>query len=151
MDALKEKYVGKFIGPNKIADIAPIDLTTPSGALVFEVTYELGHKEIFPEHGLVAVVTDDIRDFNYVRDVRVNLMVPQILAVVQEYDLPGSQMNYLLSMIGNQWNNHFGRAYNWLFYGDDSRYSPGYEPANDYTLLMAERVNKGIPSKEDAV
>jgi hypothetical protein len=149
MDELKSKYVGKFIGPNKIADIEVTELTTPKGAAVFEVTYTLGHKELFPERGLVVVVTNEIKDLTYVRDMRVEAIVPTVIDLVQEYDLPGAQMNYLLTMIGTQWNNRFGRALNWLMFKDDKRYAAGYEPANDFSLLMAERVNKGIPPKEN--
>lgn len=146
-EALKAKYVGKFIGPNKIADIGIEDFTTAGGSLVFSVTHENGDKDIYPEKGLVAVVSDEIKDYNHIRDVRVNLLVPQILEFMEEYDLPAGQLVYVLSQIGTQYRNHISRAMNQLWRGDDRRYIPGVDPSDDFTLLMAEKVNKKIPVK----
>ncbi len=148
MDELKEKYVGKWIGPNKITDISITELTTSAGSVVFEVTYELGHKELFPEKGLALVVTDEIKDLNFVRDVRVAAITPLIVETIKEYDLPAAQVNYLFSKAGQEVDNHFARAYNFLMFGNEIRYAPGFEPQHDYTLLMAERVNKKIPPRE---
>jgi len=145
--SLQIMYVGRFIGPEKIADIQIVDFKTAMGSMVFEVTFENGIKELFPEKGLTAVVSDEIKDSNHVRDARISLLVPQILELAEEYNFPGYQMNHLLSMVGNQWNNKFGRAYNYLFFGDDSRYVQGYEPGNDFTLLDAKRVINRIPTK----
>lgn len=149
MDELKAKYVGKFIGPNKIVDITVEDFTTKQGALIFSVTHENGDIDIYPEKGLVAVVSNEIKDYNHIRDARVNLFVPQVLELMEEYDLPAGQLVYVLSQIGTQYRNHLSRAMNHLWRGDDRRYIPGIDPSDDFTLLMAERVNRKIPIKEN--
>lgn len=149
MGDLKEKYVGKFIGPDKISDIEVLDLLTSAGSMVFEVTLANGVRDIYPEKGLVAIVSDEPKDYNHIRDARVNLFVPEVIKLMEEYDLPAGQLVYVLSMIGTQYRNHLSRAMNYIWRKDDSRYTPGVDPTDDFTLLMAERVNKGIPTKEN--
>jgi hypothetical protein len=149
MQELKDKYVGQFIGPDKISDIIVTDFTTPLGSMVFEVTYETGMKELYAEKGLTVVVSKEAKDFNHVRDARVSAMVPQIVDLVIEYDLPLVQHVYFLGQVGEQLKNRLNRAQSFLIHGTDERFIPGFDPMTDMTLLDAERVIAKIPPKTD--
>jgi hypothetical protein len=147
---MSTSQIGRFIGPDKIADFQVLDITTPLGSPIFEVTYESGIKELFPEKGFAAVVSDEAKDLNHVRDRRVDLVVPQLVETIMEYNLPSSQIDWLLKQLAHQLDNRFGRAFNYLFYKDDKRYVPGYEPGNDFSILDAERVILSIPNPDES-
>jgi len=146
---VRETLVGKFIGPDVIADVVEIDLTVPSGLSVIEVTLESGKKTIYPPRGLAAVASDEAKDYNYVRDSRVNLMVPEILNVVREYDIPLEQFQWLMTQVVMQYQNNFNRAKAILWFGSAGEYIPGSDTDDRLTLLMADRVNATSAPKED--
>ena len=141
MQELKDKFVGKYVGPNKIKDIDVTSIKTPSGGMVFTLAYEDGRFELFPEKGLVAVVSDGAKDFNHLRDARVDIMVPEIMNVIKEYDIPYGQFTWLMSMVAAQWQNNFNRANAILWFGEASAYVPGSDTTDRLTLTMADQVN----------
>lgn len=149
MQELKDKYVGRFIGPDKIADIEIADFKTALGSIVFSVTYESGLKELHAEKGLAAIVSDEAKDFNHIRDARVNVMIPEMVNFIMEYDLPSVQWVYFLGQIGDQLKNRLYRAQSFLLHGADDRYIPGFDPQTEMTLLDAERVIATIPPREE--
>lgn len=149
MQELKDKYVGRFIGPDKISDISVTEITTPLGSAVFEVTCESGLKDLYAEKGLAVIVSDEAKDFNHLRDARVNVMVPQMVELIMEYDLPSVQWVHLLGQVGDQLKNRLYRAQSFAVRGTDDRYIQGFDPETDMTLLDAERVIAKIPPKID--
>lgn len=144
---LSEKFVGKFYGPEKVTGFEATGGATLTGDVVFEITTEQGRKYLVPKKSLV-IISDEKKDWNYIRDTKVSLMVPELVRVVSDYDLPSSQITYMAAIFGQQLSNHLDRAHNYLWFGDDSRFVPGFDPLNDITLLMADRINATIPSRE---
>lgn len=149
MSPIEVKFIGKYVGPDKIVSIEVSDFTTPLGSAVFEVVFESGLKTIFPEKALVAVSTEEAKDHTFVRDRRFTVMMPDLINLVKEYDVPGTQVNNMLQVLAQNIDNEFGRALNYFWTNDDSRFVPGYSPMNDATLLMASQVISVIPNKAD--
>lgn len=149
MTPIEVKFIGKYIGPDKIVGISVLEFTTPLGSAVFEVELESGQRNIYPEKALVAISTEEVKDHNFIRDRRIALMIGPIVDILKEYDLPAAQFGYALQCVAGSINNEFDRALNYLWTKDDSRYVPGFESANDATLLMAGRVISVIPAKAD--
>lgn len=147
-ESLDKMFVGKFYGPEKIASIEVIDMKTPSGAHIFQITTESERKYLVPQKAMI-VITDEMKDWNFVRDTKVQAMVPEMANVVAEYDIPHSQIVYMAAILGQHLSNHFNRAHNFLWTGDDRNYVPGYDPLNDITLLGAERINQQIPARDE--
>lgn len=147
---LESEFVGKFVGPNKITAIEITEVVLASSARVFEVIYETGHKELFPEKGLMAVISDEAKDFNHIRDARVDLMVPEILGIIKEYDIPFEQFTHLMTKVAFQLQQHFNRANAILWHGDSKMYIPGVDTMDSLTLLEAERINLREKPNEDA-
>lgn len=136
-----ENYIGKYVGPNKILSINVLDLKTSAGSAVMEIQYEGGKKDLYPEKGFAAVVSSEPKDMNHLRDARVALMVPEIIGVIEEYDIPYEQFTYLMTMVAQQWQNHFNRANAILWFGEEKEYVPGSDTTDRLTLLMAKKVN----------
>lgn len=141
MEELKNKFVGKFIGPNKIVDIEVTDQKTKKGSNVFKVILgDMKETMIIPEAGLVTVITDKATDYNHIRDSRVSSIIEGIHEIVQEYDLPASQIPHLAQMIATDLSGRFDRATVILWHGDETRFVPGFDPYNEISVLMAEGI-----------
>jgi hypothetical protein len=146
-EELKSKFVGRFVGPDKIADIEVTEVTTPSGAAIFKLTYESGYSALLPEKGLMAVITDEPADYNHMFEARNAVMIPEVIDIFLEYDMPTEQFVAVLGRIGDQLRNRIYRAESFLLHGDDRRYIPGSAPENEMTLSMAQRIIASIPEK----
>jgi hypothetical protein len=148
MEQLNEKYVGKYYGSDKIDSIRVIEDVTPLGSAIFEIVLSSnGRKVIIPEKGLVATVTDEQKDFNHLRDSRVNLMTKEILDLINEYDLPISQVSYLAAVVTAEVGGRFSRAMNYFWTGNDKLFVPGFDHENDVSVLMATNFVKNIPKE----
>lgn len=143
-----EKFVGKFIGPARIESIEDTGVTTVLGSPILRVKLSSGGVETFPLKGLETIVSDEAKDFNHVRDARFAQMVPQMMAVVMEYDVPFDQFTSLMTEVASQFQNHFNRANAILWFGSADEYIPGSDTQERLTLTMAEVVNRG--AKKDA-
>lgn len=148
MDPLTVKYIGKFIGPDEIADVSLSNLKTPSGAEVFKVTLKSGKVRLMPERAMVGLVTDDAQDHNFIRNRRMFLMVPAVVQLMKEYDLPSQDVPHFATMLGYELDTYFGRATNWLRTKNDSLFVPGGDAVYDVSLLMAEQVISEIPKSD---
>lgn len=152
MTDLKNKYVGKFIGPGKIVSIELSEQKTPIGSEIFSVQLRQGsspsYDMLIPIKGLIAVVSEKATDANYMRDKRINMIMPEIINIIEEYDIPATQIVYLAQVLGGEIDNRINRAQSFHWHNDDSRYVPGYDPLNEISLLMAERVISSIPKKD---
>lgn len=146
MNPLEEKYVGKYYGSDKIDSIRLLEEVTPLGSAIFEIVLSSnGRKVIIPEKGLVATVTDTAKDFNHLRDSRVNLMTKEILDIINEYDLPIPQVGYLASVVTAEVGGRFSRAMNYFWTGNDKLFVPGFDHENDVSVLMVTTSVNNIP------
>ena len=138
MDSLQARFVGKFYGPYEIKDVA----VRSEG--VFNLTLD-GDKTIpCTEKALIAIVSDEKKDHNHIRYARFAVLVPEIVKVIEEYDIPVGDVNALLQDIAREVDNHFARATNFLWTQDDKRFVPGFNPMEEITLSMAREVTNNI-------
>lgn len=138
---MKNTFIGRFIGPNKIKSFELLDITTPSGGAIFEFSYEDGRKELLPEKAVAVFISDEPKDFQHLFDSRINAIIPGIIDLLKEYDIPFEQFESLMVRVASQFQNHFNRANAILWFGTSEEYIPGSDTTSRLTLLMAERVN----------
>lgn len=154
---LAEKYVGQYLGPNKIVGIEVIEMKTPSGGSIFEVetrsvsenNVEFFEKELVPERAVAVTISEQSRDYTKTFEAKMNALVPQIVDLLEEYNVDYSQIDTMIKSIEMQADMRFNRALSFLFTKNDKNFIPGFDPRNSISLLMAERVINSIP-KEDA-
>lgn len=149
MEELKNKYVDKFFGEDKITDIAVTEATTPLGSLIFELTFLSGKKLKVPEKGLVLGVSDEKKDATATYSARLNAISEECVKIVAEYDLP----SYLFDRIGKkielELNNHVERAASIVWNGNADSYAPGFSTQDSVTLTEADILNAKFPPKTD--
>lgn len=150
MDELKQKYVGKYFGENRISDIEISDFTTVKESVVFNLSYESGKKELVTEKSLVLGVTDQKSDATTLLTSRIYAISADCVDLVREYDLPSYLFDRLGKKIEVELQNNLERASCIMWYGDPSSYAPGFKGDNLVTLLMADRLNKKFPPENAA-
>jgi len=154
MDALKEKYVGQYLGPNKIVDIAVLSEEVPM-TLELKVEKHVNNKTIFEKHVLsedaVAVyVTPESSDYTKLFEAKVDVIVPLMVAILAKYSIDFTEIDLIADKFKQQVKLHFNRATSLAFTGDDSRFIPGWDPMNDVSFAQAMfMISKAAP-KDDA-
>lgn len=142
---LNNKFVGKYFGPDMISSIEITPQTTPSGGVVFSVVFASGARTIVTEKTLVISISDKPGDYTKLLDTKLQAVVPEIVALLEEYDIASFEVESLVSRIKANVEMRFNRAINFLFSGDDSRFIPGWDHKTDVTMLMSEKVISQIP------
>ena len=144
------ELIGKFIGADEIESIKPAEVKTPEGKDVMEVTFKNKKKYIYPVTTLELVVTDELSDASTVQQKKMTPMIRQVLGICAEYDLSVSEIEMLFKQIGSNLDLAFNRATNQIWFGDDTRFAPGFDPMNDVSLLMAHSVLSKIDANKNA-
>lgn len=148
MEDLDQKFVGKYIGPNKI--ISVVKLSEGENA-VYQFTVErvMNNKSFFlkkylQERGLQVGVSDVSRDYTQDFEERANAMSDEMIDIAAKYNLDYTEVDLLWNTLKAKMLFHFDRAVSFSLYGDDARFAPGWNPLNDLSLVQAEYINAQI-------
>ena len=82
------KYLGKFIGPDKIVGIKPSKRKTYLGNIVAEIELENETKIERPVDMLDAITTDEKSDLTELRTNEAKPVAQKIIAILTEAELP---------------------------------------------------------------
>lgn len=153
---LEEKFVGKYLGPDKIVGVELLTIKTPSGGNIFEFeTERVGQdnvryteKEIVPEKSVAIAVGDQPKDYTKLFQDKMNVIIPEIVNVIEEYNLDFSQVDALTRSLTISLDLRFNRALSFLFTGDDKNFIPGFDPRNSVSVLGTEKVIAAIPNSD---
>ena len=140
----------RYIGPNKVGGVVILEEKTPNGKEMVKVLYESNTvpPEIMPMITFEALVSSDIKDWNWVRDQRYTQLLKDIAALCLEYDVVYSDIGALTEAIKNKLEAAFARATNYLWTKDDTQYITGLGALTFRTLLEADAILKGIKKDE---
>lgn len=157
LNELQTQYIGKFIGPQKIADVELSKQLTPSGGIVllFTVSHMVGEKMLLekvlvPEKAIPLMVTDAETDWNTLNASKMNIIIEDMVGILKEYNIDKMAVDTLLQGLKTTLNYRFDRAKNFLWTGNDESFIPGYDPDRDVTLLHAESVIDSIPPTDES-
>jgi hypothetical protein len=139
----------QYIGPNQVMGLVKQDFKTPAGSDVIEVQYKGEHTpELMSQMAFDFLVTETPTDYNDLRDRKFRKMVPQIIAIITEWDLKAIELKAFLGTIGDSLQDAMEKASNYLWTHDTRTWVPGMSFMNERTLLEAERVLQSIPKKD---
>lgn len=133
-----------YFGPRKI------DYVTDFEDGTVEMTFTNGEKEIVPRKTFAISITQEAKDYNYLQEVKMKPMLEEIMTIVLAYDLKYYEVNNLLAQIGTNIKERYSRAINYLWTGDDSKYTVGLDATDFLSVLEAEKVIKTIPVKDES-
>lgn len=138
------QYVGKFIGPNEIKSIELTDEKTPAGANIYMV--EFGErKERVTDKSLRAMASDEAIDYTRLQKRKFTPLIQDMLAVVMEYDIMLYEIESLMRQLAGSMDDTYGRAENYLWTKDDTKFIPGVGPLDMIPLSAAQEIIRKIP------
>lgn len=90
-----KKFIGQYLGPQKIKDIKEIKETTYLGNPKFLVTYENGDEENLPIKMIECSITKEKSDWTELREARVKPIMTELLTILTEAELARSEIIYI--------------------------------------------------------
>ena len=136
----------KFWGPEEVLTITDTEKTTHRGVPIVEVTTRRQDTDDKTRTRTTTatcfnlVTTEEPRDWNYVQDVKIDQMVTDIMNVVTDGGLDGSEMQPLVNKLSMALGNRLDHAAHIRFEGDDSEFVPGGNVYGDWSLAKAENI-----------
>lgn len=137
-------FIGKFIGPNKIAAVEDSGKVTPTGTAILKVTYDGTQIEMIPRIMLEAVASDVGMDYTALFLKKFELFAPTILSLFTDYGLAEFEVEHTLSQLKHSVNQSFNRAISYKWYGSDEQFVEGYDPKRAMTLVEADMILRPI-------
>lgn len=139
--------IGKYYGPNQIESIDLLDLKTDSGRNIVRVHFKAGSL-VLPLMAAIALSTESAIDLTSLRDAKFRLLIAAVVGQIEEFGVSVSEVTPLLGQVAQAINNKMDRAYNYLWFKDDSLFAAGFEPRQESTLAEASLVISEIPKKD---
>lgn len=134
----------KFVGPLKV------EIAVENGDGTVSLTYSSGEKETMPKVAYELTATDEQKDWNYVQEKKFEVMCKEILAVITTYDLQAFEIDGLIKNLLGEINGRFDRAVNYNWTKDDTKFTPGRNPALFFKFSEALKIVDSIPKNEPA-
>ena len=129
------KFKDQYLGKKKIMTLIQVDeAKTPLGNEIIKIVFESkDFRPIYmPKKSFEMLVTETPIDENSVRDILFNAMVPGIVDLIKEYDVPSYQLVALFQKIGEKIQEDFEKASCTLWTGNSQMYDIGM----DYTSFI---------------
>lgn len=137
----KEKKVvdEQYLGPFKVVGIVKMDVKTPLGGDVIEVLYENRPKEIVPLKAFELLVSPVPVDLTTLQRRRFDYLIPKLIEQIAEVDVRMSERVSLFGRLNETIEDHFERASNYLWTGDDRNWAKGVNFMNNRTLIETHK------------
>lgn len=139
-----DQYVGKFLGPNKIASLVDSGSVTPSGATVWKVTYDGGQNELVPAPMVVNCTTDKPVDYTALFLKKFEMFAPTVLSLFTDYALAQFEVEHAVNQLKHSVTQSLNRAISRKWYGSDEQFVEGYDPKQSFTLVEAHEALKDL-------
>lgn len=144
----------KYLGPNEVLGVTVVEQKTPAGAEMVKVMYEssdlpLGTVEVMPKQTYELLISDQPRDWTWVRDTQSKRIQEDLAKVLMEWDVSYTDVKHVVLGLTDKIYTAFDRATSFLWTKDDTKFVPGTDnPVGFRTLLEAEEILKGVKTDE---
>jgi len=128
-----KKYIGKYVGPNKIIKASKAKRKTYLGNEVIEVEFENGDKKEYPRKILDETTTKEKTDLSELREKRVKSVTSEVIGICAEAELTRPEIEYALGAKLNLSLNYSMKVARNILWDKD---------ADDLTLYDIDRVIK---------
>jgi hypothetical protein len=110
-----KKYIGKFVGLNKIKSISISDEKSYLGSDKISIVFENSTIGSYPKWMFELIVQDKECDLNKLRELRVNPTLEKIIAILAEAELTQDEIMYSLQRLPNILGSNLDKAKEILF------------------------------------
>ena len=141
---MKEKY----FGPNKVIGVVEEKVTTTKGNKVVRLLLENRPAEVVPLKAFELLSTTNPIDYNKLQEKRFKAVIPLILEEIGEFDVRMYELGTLMAQVHTSITNHFERASNFLWTGDDKNWTVGMSFENQRTIVDIRKVLLELEEKQ---
>lgn len=139
----------QYIGPYEIFALVEEEMKTPAGSDVVKVLFTEGKPPmLMPKKALELFMRPSPMDLTTFQEMKFNVMIPEIIKVIGEYDIKMGEIPALMQKLSNTMFDNYDRASIYLWTGDDKNFIPGFNASHERTLLETEKVLKSIPQND---
>jgi len=110
-----DKYIGLFIGPNKISRLTKMDRQTYFGKEVYQIEYENGIIEERPKEIIEKIADEEKYDWTELRERISKIVVEKILAILLEAEVKLEDIDYILQLTAKSLNTNLEQASEYLW------------------------------------
>lgn len=145
-----KKIKDQYLGPFKVMGIVKQKVKTPLGGEVVEVLYENRPSEIMPTKAVDMFSTSEPTDFTSLQKKRFDYLIPKLIEQMSEVDVRMFELSSLVAKVHETVTDHFERASNYLWTGDDRNWVVGINYMNNRTIMETHKVLLEMDSDENA-
>ena len=138
---------GKFIGGDTIVSTEMLDVKTPQGKDILEVTFKSGKKRVYPSETMARIITEEVSDASAVSEKKLLPVIREVMAILAENDISVGEIDMFQKQLGSNIENAFNRATSFMWFKDDAEFVPNFNPMFDVSLLMAHKVITNIKNE----
>lgn len=142
-----QKYIGKFIGPNKIKELVLMEQKTPLGNKVYSVVYEGGFEELVTSSTLELCASDSLSDFTVAQQIKLNALVKKIIELIAEYDIRLYEMEMVSKLLNDSIAKSTDKALSYKWYGSLKQHIDGKDPISFFSILEVDGILKDAASQ----
>ena len=110
-----DKYIGFYIGPNKISKLTKSKRSTYFGKEVYQIEYENGIIEERPKKIIEKIADIQKYDWTELRDKISKIIVEQFLAILLESEIKLEDIDYILQLTAKSLNTNLEQATEYLW------------------------------------
>jgi len=148
--------VKKFFGPEEIISTTDTGLKTARGESIIEVTTKRQDSETdnrvstTTETALKEFMSDEPRDWNALREAKLDVVVSKLMDVATDYGITGGEMNAMMTRFGLNLATRLDQAAHIRFEGNSDEFVPGGDVTYTWSLAKAEAiiVNQNVSTPE---
>lgn len=136
----------KYFGPEEVLEVRETGTKTHRGVDIIEVvtrrqdTADKIRVTTITKLGFDLIATDVAKDWNYVQDAKLDVVVNQLMAAATDLGVSGSEVSPLLSRFGAALATRFEHASHLKFEGNDDEFVPGGNEFHTWSLAKAESI-----------
>jgi len=110
-----DKYIGLFIGPNKIKNLTKVKRSTYLGKDVYRIEYDNGIIEERPKEIIEKIADKDKYDWTELRERISKIVVEKILVILLEAEVKLEDIDYMLQLTAKSLNTNLEQASEYLW------------------------------------
>ena len=109
------KYIGFYIGPNKIRTLTKSKRSTYFGKEVYQIEYENGIKEERPKEIIEKIAGKEQYDWSTLRDKIGRIVTEQILIILLETEIKLEDIDFVLQLTARSLNENLEKVTEFLW------------------------------------
>lgn len=148
----KEELEDVYVGKNLVTKKEETDMTSPTGNDVMRVHFQDKNEapELMTQKVFEAVSSEEEKDATFVRNQRFRAVTKAITDLITEWNIKYGDITGLFQKLGEQLDNRYQRALNYLWKGNDDYWTAGVSPSEDVQTMEIQSVLDDLEDNDES-